>query len=124
MDFDYSALATVADELLIEFGRAVTIRRQTAGAYDPATGSATVTTADESGHGAIFDFGLHQAGTQFAAGSMILSGDKQLLLSPTGVTEPKPGHLAIVGADTWNIVSVKTTAPAGTAVLYECQLRK
>lgn len=120
----YSDLAVVADQLLAEFGRSVTIRAQAAGTYDPESGSATLTTSDQAGNGAVFDFGLHQSGMAFTAGSMILSGDKQLLLSPVGITAPAPGDLAIIGSETWNIVSVKTTAPAGTAVLYECQLRK
>lgn len=120
----YADLAAVADDLLAEFGQPVTIRRQTPGSYDPDTGSATVTTADESGYGAVFDFGLHQSGLSFSAGNMILAGDKQMLLSPVGITVPAPGHLAIIGSETWAIVSVKTTAPAGVAVLYECLLRK
>lgn len=124
MSFDYTSLATVADELLAEFGQAVTITRNTPGAYDPNTGTVAITTATQSGTGAVFDFGLHQSGQSFTAGSLIVAGDKQLILSPTGVSEPRPGDLAIIGGATWNIVSVKTTAPAGTAMLYECQLRK
>jgi hypothetical protein len=120
----YGDLAITADELLGEFGQPVTIRRQTAGGYDPETGSASITTADELGNGAVFDFGLHQSGAEFAAGSLIVAGDKQLYLSPVGVSVPRPGDLAIIGAETWSIVSVKSTAPAGIAVLFECQLRK
>lgn len=120
----YGDLAVTADELLGEFGQPVTIRRQTAGGYDPDTGGASITTSDESGKGAVFDFGLHQSGSAFTAGSMIQSGDKQLLLSPVGMTAPAPGDLAVIGGETWSIVSVKSTAPAGIAVLFECQLRK
>jgi hypothetical protein len=120
----YSDLAADADLLLAEFGQSITIRRQTAGEYDPETGSAAITTSDEVGNGCVFDFGLHASGQSFSAGSMILAGDKQLLLSPVGIAAPAPGCLAIIGADAWNIVSVKSTAPAGVAVIYECQLRK
>lgn len=120
----YSDLAAVADELLAEFGRSVTIRSRAAGNYDPETGSAALTTTDQAGNGAVFDFESHQSGTSFTAGTMILAGDKQLLLSPVGISEPSPGDLAITATGTWNIAAVKSTAPAGVAVLYECLLRK
>ena len=120
----YGDMATTANELLSEFGQAVTIRRQTSGGYDPETGTTSVTTTNETGNGAVFDFGMHKSGQSFTAESLILAGDKQLLLSPIGVSAPLPGHLAIIGGETWNIVSIKATAPAGLAVLFECQLRK
>lgn len=120
----YTELATVADELLAEFGQAVTIRHRTAGAYDPATGSVTVTTTDETGRAALFDFGLHQSGTSFTAGALIQAGDKQMLLSPVGITAPKPGDHAIAAGVTWNVSAVKETAPAGTVVIYELLLRR
>lgn len=102
----------------------MTVRHRTTGEYDPATGAAAVTTTDEAGKGAVFDFGLHQSGQYFQPGTMIQAGDKQLLLSPVGITAPKQGDEAIIGGVTWAIQSVKTTAPAGEAVLYECLLRR
>lgn len=120
----YGDLAITADELLGEFGQGITLRRQNVGGYDPEAGGETVTTTDESGQGAVFDFGLHQSGASFAAGSMIVAGDKQLYLSPVGISAPRAGDLAIIGGEAWSIVSVKSTAPAGVPVLYEAQLRK
>jgi hypothetical protein len=120
----YSDLAADADELLAEFGQSIALTHIVPGAYDPSTGSVANTTTTQTGTGVAFDFGLHQSGTAFTAGSMILSGDKQLLLSAVGIAAPVPGDLATIGADVWTIASVKSTAPAGTAVLYECQLRK
>ncbi len=119
----YGDMAETVNDLLSELGQAVTMRRQTAGEYDPETGSAAITTTDEAGYGAVFDFG-GRASAYFSGETMILAGDKQLLLSPVGISAPLPGHLAIVGNETWNIVSVKTTAPAGEAVMYECLIRK
>ena len=120
----YSELAETANSLLSEFGQVVTLRSQTAGDYDPDTGAAAIVAADQSGVGCVFDFGMHASGASFTAGSMILAGDKQLLLSPAGIAAPEPGSQVIIGADTWTVVSVKTTAPAGVAVIYECQLRR
>ena len=115
----YGDLALTADSLLLEFGQAVTIRTQTPGEYDPATGTAAITVVDTVGNGCVFDYGSNAID-----GTMIVAGDKQLLLSPVGMSEPGVDDLAIVGGISWRIVSVKTTAPAGVAVLFECQLRK
>lgn len=120
----YADLTADADSLLSEFGQSVTLTHITAGAYDPDTGSVTNTTTTQTGTGAVFDFGLHQSGAAFTAGSMIISGDKQLYLSAVGITAPAAGDQLTIGSDVWSVVSVKTTAPAGTVVLYECQLRK
>jgi hypothetical protein len=120
----YTDLAADADELLTEFGQSITLTHIAPGAYDPTTGSVTNTTTTQTGIGVVFDFGLHQSGTAFTAGSMIVAGDKQLLLSAVGIAAPVPGDLATIGADVWTIASIKSTAPAGVAVLYECQLRK
>lgn len=119
MSFDYTELAAVADELIVEFGQAVTVRHRTAGAYDPATGSAAVTVTDELGSGAVFDYATKQID-----GSMIQRGDKYVLLSPAGVTAPEPDDRILVGATEYGVVSVNTTSPAGTAVLHTVQIRR
>lgn len=125
MTFDYSKSAATALRLLTKFGRTVTLRKQTEGAYDPATSSATITTTDYTGHGALFDFNERQLGTTFAPGSTIQIGDKRLSLAPSGITvAPVPNDLLIFGSDTWSVINVKTLAPAGTVVMYELHLRK
>lgn len=115
----YSDLASVANELLAEFGQSVTIRHRTSGAYDPATGSATVTTTDEAGNAAVFDYD-----TKHIDGTMIVRGDKYALLSPVGITAPDTDDRLIVGGVEYSVVSVKTEAPAGTAVLHTVQIRR
>lgn len=123
--FDYTKSAATSLRLLTNFGRTAMLRKQVAGAYDPATGSATVTTTDYTGKGAIFDFEERRLGTQFAPGSTIIAGDKYLLLAPDGITvAPTAGDLLIFGSDTWNVVNKKSVEPAGTVVLYELHLRK
>lgn len=125
MTFDYSNPAATALRLLTKFGRSVTLRKQTAGAYNPATSSATITNTDYTGTGALFDFNERVLGTQFADGTTVEQGDKFLLLAPSGITvAPEPNDLLIFGSDTWNVMNVKTVAPAGTPVLYELHLRK
>jgi hypothetical protein len=125
MTFDYTKPAATALKLLTKFGRSVTLRKQTAGAYDPATSGATVTNTDYTGTGALFDFNERILGTQFENGTSVQMGDKYLLLASSGITvAPVPNDLLIFGSDTWTVLNVKIIAPAGTAVLYELHLRK
>lgn len=120
----YSEMAAVAHELLLEFGKTVVLRRVTPGVYDPATGAASVTTADQPAIGALFDYDPRDSGKGFTPETLIQAGDKQCLLSPSGVTAPEPGDFIVDGSDTWTVLNVKSVNPAGTPVLYELQLRR
>ena len=115
----YGDLAITSNELLAEFGQAITIRVQTAGEYNPETGTSAITTVDTVGNGCVFDYG-----TNAIDGTMIAQGDKQLLLSPVGMAEPGVDDLVLVGGVSWRITRVKSIAPAGVAVIYDCNLRK
>lgn len=119
MTFAYAKSAATALRLLTKFGQAVTLRKQTAGAYDPATGTAAITTSDTTGNAAVLEF---SNGERYQAGTTIQEGDKKALLNAIAVT-PAPNDLLIVGSATWTILSIKTLAPAGTVVLYELHLR-
>ena len=114
----YDDLALTTDELLAEFGQPVTIRH-TESAYNPATGSTTETITDSVTVGAKFPYGDRQID-----GTLILSNDEQLYVSPVGVTAIVPGDRILIGTDAYSVVRVKTTAPAGVAVIHELQIRK
>ena len=116
----YSDMADTADELITEFGQSVTLKVSAGAAYDPETGSSVVTYTDQSGHGCVVDFDK-----KLIDGTKVRIGDKLVLLSPLGVSEPKDGDQLVIGAETWQLVPpVTVTAPAGVAVLYEVQVRK
>lgn len=119
----YSEMAVVAHELLLEFGKPVVLRRVMPGTYDPATGTAAVTTADLPATGALFDYDLRSSGQGFQPETLIQAGDKQCLLSPQGVTEPQSGDFIVDGAVLWTVINVKSVNPAGTPVLYDLLLR-
>ena len=116
----YSDMADTADELITEFGQSVTLKVSAGAAYDPETGSSVVTYTDQSGHGCVVDFDK-----KLIDGTKVRIGDKLVLLSPLGISEPKDGDQLAIGAETWQVVlPVTVTAPAGVAVLYEVQVRK
>jgi hypothetical protein len=115
----YSEMADVADDLIIEFGQTVTHRVQSGTAYDPDTGSSSVSYVDSDGHGCMVEFDK-----DVIDGTKVRIGDKLCLLSPIGVTEPKDGDKIVIGSETWSVVPpVSVVAPAGVACLYEVQLR-
>jgi hypothetical protein len=122
MDF-YSRMQQTANKMLQGKGQAVTITRQVSGAYDPATGTATVTTTVQNGYGAIFDYS-----DKNVDGVLILSGDKQLLLSAvnstgTALTAPEVNDTVTAGGMVRTITRIKALSPAGTTVMFDCNLR-
>lgn len=129
MTFAYDEIADLADELIREFGQTVTVTMRSSGAYDPATGASTVTETTQTCTGAVFDYSLIASGAQNADGSMILATDKQLLLSPyttagAAITRPVPdGTRVTVGSTVYTVKNVKAVEPAGTPVMYDCNLR-
>ena len=118
MSFEYSAMADLSLDLLTEFGQTVTRRAYTAGTYDTTTATVTNTTADTSRIGALFDFG---SGKTHINGTLIVNGDKHLLLDAEGSASMTDRY--IVGSVQYTVVGLKELNPAGTVCLYELHLR-
>lgn len=116
----YTEMAAVADSLITEFGMAVTVKVPSGSAYNPDTGTVTVTYADQSGYGCVVDFDK-----DMIDGTKVRIGDKLMLLAPSGVSEPFDGCLVVANSETWTVIPpVNVTSPAGIACLYQVQLRK
>ena len=123
MTFGYAKTAATATRLLTQFGRTVTRRAYTAGAYNAATGAATPTTTDTSRIGALFDYGdSSRRGEQYVRGSLVKAGDKQLLLDPNGAADVSDHYL--IGGVEYSVVSASEVNPAGTVVLYDLHLTR
>jgi hypothetical protein len=120
----YERIQATVNKMLKGKGQAITITRQSSGTYDPATGTATVTTSTQTGWGAVFDYGTKQID-----GTLIKAGDKQLLLSAlnaagTLLTAPELNDTVTIGGVIYTLVQpLKTLSPAGTIVMFECNLR-
>lgn len=116
MDF-YDGVQEVATELLTEFGSIGQLKVVATGGYNPATGSASTSTAATDVTACVFDYASHMID-----GTRIVTGDKQAYL--TAAVTPKPGDvLAWQGVD-YRVVTSKPLAPAGVLVLNELQIRK
>lgn len=115
---DYAKLQATATRILREKGKACTLRKRTAGTYSASNGSATVTTSDVSMVGVLLNYAMS---TVNAAGSLIEATDKKAIIQ--GDVSPDIDDQLIFNSVTYRIVAIKTVAPAGTAVIHECQVR-
>lgn len=122
----YNNMALTALKLIASKGQAVTWQRRTAGAYNPATGSASVTVAEVTCTGVMLDYkDRTTAGVNTDGQTLVQRGDRKLLLAASGMpAAPLPGDSFVVGGESWSVVFAKPLNPAGVALLYECQVRQ
>ncbi|UNK68385.1 hypothetical protein MNO08_09945 [Pseudomonas simiae] len=118
----YNEMAVMALDIITEFGQPVTISSMAPGEYDPETGGeAPGGTVEQIAQGILLDF----TGIEFQNNSLIKQGDKKLKIAAQGLAWV-PGLLdkVIAQGRTWSIVPpLKEVNPAGTAILYELQVR-
>lgn len=116
MSFNYARTSATALRLLQRFGAAATLKRQSAGGYDPSTGSDAVSETSLSTTAAVFAYDQ-----KYIDGTLILQGDQRAYLS--NEQTPKQGDVLAWRGTDLQVVAVKPLSPAGTVVLYEAQLR-
>ena len=114
----YDRLAATTLRLLQTYGAPATLKASTAGAYDPATGSASVTIVATAVSAVVFDYPA-----KLIDGTLIKTGDKQALIAASGAPAPLVNHTLTWQGKDYMIVSVKTTSPAGQPVIHEAQIR-
>lgn len=118
--FDYVESRADADTLIAEFGQDVSLRHSVNSGTPWAP---TQTPTDYPTKAAILDYSARQIN-----GETVLATDRRALvaagpLDALGVTSiAVPDRLVVAGV-ALSIVRVVTLAPAGTVVLYDCQLR-
>lgn len=115
----YTDMATVARELLEEFGQAVTVNRDTLEDINPETFVETTppTTTAYTPNGILKDYS-----DGMIDGTRIQTGDRLMILDDT--IEPLAGDRLTIGGEEWNIVAWRTSDPAGTALVYFVQVRR
>lgn len=116
MSFDYARTAATALRLLTRFGASATLKRTSAGAYNPALGTSAETQTSLTTTACVFDYDQ-----KYIDGTLVLAGDKYAFLSSEQM--PKQGDVLAWQSVDYTVKAVRHVAPAGTAVLYEVQLR-
>lgn len=113
----YAGLQSTALSLLTSKGQDVTLRQSAGSAYDPTTGTSTVTYTDTVLPGVVTGYKQSEID-----GTLIQQGDKRVIL-PSTIT-PKSGDLIVIGGVSHTVVSVEIVSPAGENVIHKAQIRK
>jgi len=114
----YSDIAATALSLLQKFGQTITLVRVTGASVDPVTGAAVAgTDASVTTTGVLGKFP-----DKLIDGTRILASDRRLILS--NEQTPVMSDLVTVNGYNWTIIDIETVSPAGTDVIYICQVRR
>jgi hypothetical protein len=123
-----AAQRSTANRLIADKGLTVTLTRQAAGEYDPATGTTAITTTTQTGKGVILPLGSNPAFRKFD-GNIVL-GDQYLLLSALSTAgaplDPPPtvdDTVTLAGGKVVSLIAVEPLEPAGLDIMYSCIAR-
>ena len=103
--------------LLEDFGSDLTLTRQAAGAYNPATGTMAATTPVNHTIRGVF-INYTDANVD---GTVVRMGDRRLLVSAKGAAVAPQINDLVSGLQ---VIDVRTIAPNGVAIAWACQMRK
>src|SRR5579872_6698597 len=107
--YNYASLQATALRLITRFGTAMTLNKQTPGAY--SGGSATLTTVGQTVSGIKFAYTAQER----AASGTIEQDDFRVLIAARGVTAPPAvADQLMIGSNAYQIVHTSTIGPAGT----------
>lgn len=118
MAFDYAKIAATAARLIENFGQTISVTRTTGATIDPVTGAAVAGTDTVYSPKGI----LKKYPDDVIDGTRIETGDRELILDNT--IEPDLSDKVTVQGEQWTIVNVTSVNPAGTAIVFFCQVRK
>ena len=118
--YDYLPNQATAERLLKRFGLEFTITRNDGSeAYDPVIDEYVSSEVTVQAFGAVFDYGVKDID-----GTMIVKGDKKLLMSAIGQKKPKTNQTVIFDGNKYKIQEpIKELKPASTVVIFQCNLR-
>lgn len=119
MGINYTALQSTATNLLTDNGQAVTFSYTSGAVINPATGEVT----DAGSVTNVAGYGVAVAyKTAEIDGQSVLASDLKLIANNVA-TAPAVGWTVSVNSRTWRVMNVQPLNPAGTNIMYICQLR-
>jgi len=108
-----------AEAMIAKFGKAMTLRRATVGAYDPSTGAAAEVTADYPIVGVV----AQPSPAMFQAG-LAVAGDITVLIAAKATSlVPVPGDEIVIDGVTWQATSVRSMFSGELIATYEVMAR-
>lgn len=114
--FSYTQAARLAHDLISYFGAAALVTRRVEGAYDPATATASISNRTYSATACFLNI------RDKRETDSIQRGQRRALISPLSAYEPLVGDQIKIGALKYQITHVEKLAPAGSTVLYDCEV--
>lgn len=115
----YGNAQSTALRLIAKFGQSVTHTIRVAGSYDYATGAVTVTETTQTVSAVMVKYSSNEID-----GMLVLSSDRKALIAASGITKPSVDDVLTISGVAWTVKSVDELNPGGTALTYECQVRK
>jgi len=116
MAFNYTPLAKIALDQIVNFGRDCTLKRVTESTYNFATGA--------NDGGSVSSETIKAVVTNFEDkeidGNLVQRGDKLYTIAAKDLTAPALNDLI----DDCKILNINTIKTGDTALLYKCQVRK
>lgn len=127
-DFDQ-----LIEEFMGEFGGVAYIIKQTTGAYNPATGSAAVTTTTIEVEAIMLDYPLKRDGLGSDLGTLIQVADKVLYVRPTEKVDanespldidPTKDRVSMAGKEYKIVVAKELNTSGSDSVYFELYLKR
>jgi ABC-type branched-subunit amino acid transport system substrate-binding protein len=110
-------MAATALRLINRYGGDVTLRTVTTGDYNE--GTATQTTSDQTVKGVISNYTAYDL-----ANTLVQADDRRVTIAASGLTSaPTSNDLVVIGNVVGRVVMVTPTAPSGTPLVYDLQVR-
>lgn len=118
--FNYKKSQATATKLIKNFGQELILTHVDNGVYNPSTGLIPSVTTNQTGIGVLLDHGNREID-----GTLILMGDKKLLLSAKDITKPEINDTCFINFVNYTIKEpLIEINPAGTVpVMYKLNLR-
>jgi len=123
MSFD-SKMVALALKLISKRGKTVTYSDASDSAYDPATGTQTVTRTPYTIKARVQDYTFRNAGSGFEAG-LIREGDKEIMIAASGLAFlPQSGDRVTVDGVTFTALNIKVIYAVDSITLFIIHARQ
>jgi hypothetical protein len=113
-------MRATAERLIAQYGKAMTLRRQVEGTYNPATANASIGTSDY----AVIAVVSTPSNAMLAAGLAQASDLVVMLAAKPLLIEPAVGDILIVDGAAWRILYVRAMFSGEQIATYELLARK
>lgn len=119
--FNYQKSQDTATRLITKFGRTMTVRDIVEGAYDPSTGSTSITITDNDTVGVEVNLPSNMLNEKLQDGSLVQLTDKMVLLK--SLVAPTLTDRLVIGSEVFTISNIDKISPASIVVLYKLIIR-